>query len=233
MKTAILAFLLLTIPVSIFAQWEWQNPLPPGNDFISVKFLNETTGFTVGDEAMLLKTTDGGNSWIMKDVGQFSYLVDIEFINQNIGWVLDYYNGYIFKTTDQGETWFLASQIENFSGSDFFFVDSITGWVVGDYKILKTNDGGISWSQQFYNSDYYFNSIFFVDDQIGWATAYNINTFFEREILKTTNGGNSWDIYPQPNIPDISSFYFLNSVNGFAVGTNGGRHHGAFFYYVV
>jgi photosystem II stability/assembly factor-like uncharacterized protein len=39
--------------------------------------------------------------------------------------------------------------------------------------------------------------------------------------LKTTNGGNSWTLYLQSNIPDLKTIFFLDLMNGFAAGTDG------------
>ncbi|MDP3829995.1 MAG: hypothetical protein Q8Q47_01920, partial [Ignavibacteriaceae bacterium] len=76
-------FFFLLIVQAGYTQWARQNPVPPVNGFLCVEFISESTGFAAGDEAMMLKTTDGGASWEIKDLGYYCYLVDIEFINEN------------------------------------------------------------------------------------------------------------------------------------------------------
>ena len=46
-----------------------------------IKFRDSTTGFAVGDNAIILKTTTGGNSWEIKNgstiLGQIFYSIDL------------------------------------------------------------------------------------------------------------------------------------------------------------
>ena len=220
MQTLKISLLIFILSITISAQWEWQHPVPPGNGLVSVKFVNETTGFAVGDESIVLKTTDSGNTWVRKDVGYFSYLKDVEFANENTGWILDFQYGRIFKTTDTGDSWFVIADLEDGYYWDMFFINSNVGWIAGYENIYKTTDGGLSWTQQFWNSNYDIRSLFFLSEQTGWANAsdlFNNPTI----ILRTTNGGLYWEEYPQPNIPDLQTIFFTNSSIGFAAGTDG------------
>ena len=219
MRTLKISLLVFILSITIYAQWEWQHPIPPGNGFMSVKFVNETTGFVVGDESIVLKTTDSGNSWVRKDVGYYSYLVDVEFTNENTGWILDFYYGRIFKTTDSGDSWFVITDLEDYYYWDIFFINNNVGWVAGYENISKTTDGGFSWTQQFWNEGYDINKLFFLNDQNGWALARDLFTN-PTIILRTTDGG-YWEEYPQSNIPDLQSIFFTSSSNGFAAGTDG------------
>src|SRR4030066_1977700 len=174
MRTLKISLLVFILSITISAQegWFWQNPIPPGNSLLSVEFINTTIGFAVGDESMILKTTDGGNTWIMKDVGQYSYLVDVEFINENTGWVLDFYYGNIFKTIDSGESWSLVADLEDYTYWDMYFINNSVGWLSGQGYIYKTTNGGSNWTYQFSNSDYSISSLFFLNEQSGWAIAH-------------------------------------------------------------
>ena len=72
MKKLILTLSLLTLFVNIsFSQpgWFWQNPLPQGNNLTSVKFINTTTGWAVGIEGTILRTTNGGTNWTSQTSG--------------------------------------------------------------------------------------------------------------------------------------------------------------------
>ncbi|MBL7828460.1 MAG: hypothetical protein JNJ57_17640, partial [Saprospiraceae bacterium] len=54
--------------------------------------------------------------------------------------------------------------------------------------------------------------IFFVDSEHGWAAAD------DGRILKSTDGGNSWQI-KQTGIPyDIQSLHFVDTLRGWAIG---------------
>ncbi|MCZ7616213.1 MAG: YCF48-related protein [Ignavibacteriaceae bacterium] len=74
--------------------------------------------------------------------------------------------------------------------------------------------------QQFENDSLNIVNIFFLNEQYGWASGYSdeyepYGTFF----LSTTNGGNQWNSeYLRLGEVIVHSFYFLDSLTGFAVG---------------
>ncbi len=63
MKKLIPLFTLFFCTILVSAQWKLQSPLPTGNVLRSVYFTDAIIGYTVGDNGMILKTTDGGSSW--------------------------------------------------------------------------------------------------------------------------------------------------------------------------
>lgn len=58
-------------------------------------------------------------------------------------------------------------------------------------------------------------SFFFTDINTGYAVGYN------QVILRTSNGGNNWQIQTGVNSNTLNSVYFVNSNTGWAVGNNG------------
>jgi len=83
--------------------WFWQNPLPQGNYLWAVHFANATTGTTevlrgvsfadsttgtaVGDDGVILRTTDGGSSWMhqLDTDGSTWDLQSVSMIDANTG----------------------------------------------------------------------------------------------------------------------------------------------------
>src|SRR5581483_2957500 len=43
--------------------WIWQNPRPQGNDLRSIRFVDASTGWSVGRHGVIMFTSDGGASW--------------------------------------------------------------------------------------------------------------------------------------------------------------------------
>ncbi len=82
------SFLILFIFVSsLFAQgWFLQNPIPQTNSLASVHFIDQNTGWTVGQDGTILKTTNGGVSWISQSKPTSPSLYSVHFIDQNTGW---------------------------------------------------------------------------------------------------------------------------------------------------
>ena len=114
MKKYFLLFLILfSSGNTINAQnctWKWQNPLPQGNTLNSIRFINNNTGWAVGNTGTILKTTDAGTSWLRISSGTFNNLQSVFFVDSISGWVAGD-NGTILRTTDGGLNWNTLSKI--------------------------------------------------------------------------------------------------------------------------
>ena len=104
------------------------------------------------------------------------------------------------------------------------FTDSLTGWLAGDSGvILHTADGGHTWQFQESHTTNEITSVFFIDANRGWASAFNFTQPpYGTELLKTSNGGQTWTkyTYPQEDI-FITSIFYHDSLNGWM----GGKPH--------
>ncbi len=107
------------------------------------------------------------------------------------------------------------------------FMDSLNGWVAGDSGlIIHTSNGGEDWEIQFTNDSLNVVNIFFLNDQIGWGSAWS--SYYEpygTYVLTTSNGGINWNSkYLSLGEVFVNSFYFLDTLNGFALGSPGIFH---------
>jgi hypothetical protein len=110
----------------------------------SVYFTDSNTGWAVGISGTILKTTDGGNNWILHIIITTRYLYSVYFTDLNTGWTVGDY-GTILKTADGGNNWIFQLSASSYGLSSTYFTDSNIGWAVGDYgTILKTTNGGVS-----------------------------------------------------------------------------------------
>jgi len=107
------------------------------------------------------------------------------------------------------------------------FTDSLNGWVAVDSGlIIHTSNGGEDWETQFTNDSLNVVNIFFLNDQIGWGSAWReyyapYGTF----VLTTSNGGINWNSeYLSIGEAFVNSLYFLDTLNGFALGSPGIFH---------
>ena len=86
MKTLIqILFFLLLLTQICSAQWYWQNPLPTGNFLSDVYFIDESTGWAVGENGTIVKTTDGGTNWTIQTSGTTYILMGVSFTDANTG----------------------------------------------------------------------------------------------------------------------------------------------------
>jgi len=167
-----------------------------------IHFVDENTGYAIHSNSVL-KTINGGKDWTEIHIGNEGILLDIFFVNQNVGYVCGFM-GDLYKTTNGGETWIdLSGQIMN-SLINMFFVDENTGYMSGDGgTFYQTSNGGITWAN-LGPTLLTFSSLWFTDDQTGFAVRPN------GFIFKTTNGGEvfaehslvakkgNYKLYPNP-----------------------------------
>jgi photosystem II stability/assembly factor-like uncharacterized protein len=102
MKKLFLSFCFFVIGVHAFTQWTWQNPLPQGNCLNSVRFIDVNTGYAVGNNGTILKTTDAGTTWSTVSSGTTYNLNSVCFPTPDIGYIVgaESYFGIVMKTTD-------------------------------------------------------------------------------------------------------------------------------------
>ena len=101
-----ICWLLLTIyHQQVSAQWEWQNPSPPGERKGNLFFVTPSTGFILNSTGDILKTTDGGTTWSVSWDGRTSYSIQSFYFADSLrGWFVG--NAAFWgHTTDGGETW--------------------------------------------------------------------------------------------------------------------------------
>jgi len=164
--------------------------------------------------------------WNPQISGTSSYLFDIYFADHYNGWACGT-TGLMLNTTDGGETWNEQSAPPNNAYYSVCFTDAQTGWASGYAgKMIHTTDGGNSWTSQNSGSNTFLYDVFFMDENEGWAAGGdhgNYPTFINyREILHTTDGGNTWQVQlSQSHEPLLHDIQFINGNLGFAVGESG------------
>ncbi|NOU45584.1 MAG: T9SS type A sorting domain-containing protein [Bacteroidales bacterium] len=206
----ITVLLLLVISLNSHAQeWSVLNPSPTFNNLHAVSFPSPDTGYITGDNSSLLRTFDGGETWIalafpIADV----QLRSINFLNNNHGIIVAW--SHIATTFDAGETWHYTHLQLYSDFIDSFFLNDTLVWVSnGDGTVLKSIDGGINWIQYNTQSNSYSNKeIKFFNADIGYiAGSYNSSSPVPK-LRKTIDGGQTWVNYDVPQgieaIADLS-----------------------------
>ena len=165
-----------------------------------------STGWILPFDGPLLKTSNGGETWIQLENNYFD---DISFVDENIGFAVSGLR--IYKSTDGGSNWFV--KYSETSGSPFYginFSDHSTWWAYGgNGKLFKSNDGGENWISLTTIIQTNLESSFFLNNNVGWIGGWI-------GIFKTTDGGTNWiDITPSLGYQyHISSIYFKNNNEG-------------------
>jgi photosystem II stability/assembly factor-like uncharacterized protein len=146
----------------------------------------------------LLRTDDGGATWVEEVSWPGVRLRDLSFATADSGWVVGDDKA-VYRTTDAGQSWQPVSAVV--TSDSLYSVCARTGddvWVVGDDDIAHTPDGGQTWS----NTSYFtygserLTSVAFRDADHGVIGGgyYQEDTAddYRGIILTTADGGASW-----------------------------------------
>lgn len=156
-------------------------------------FIDTKTGWTVGSNARIFRTQDGGATWSQpvrdwrRDIRWTHLSNPPRLCNKNPdgAWAEDPATALCIRTS-------------NIHLYNVFFLTPLKGWAVGQPSlILYTEDGGLTWTEQNvdpYAEDcyqcakagVYLRQVQFVDENNGWA----VGRF--RTIYKSNDGGKSW-----------------------------------------
>ena len=222
----LITFFIISISSIIHSQWTNQNPVPYGNDLWSTFFIDDT-GWMVGSEGFIKKTTNSGVDWVEQNSGTTLTLKSVQFIDQSTGWICGE-SGLILKTTDGGVNWYSLESSTTQHLTDIHFCDLDNGYAVGyGGTILKTTDGGSSWSSQSSDTSYDLTSVDFVDALLGYAGGNEASSY---RVLKTTDGGINWinKVIGSGYEGEVRTVEFINADTGFV---GGGASISNFFIY--
>jgi photosystem II stability/assembly factor-like uncharacterized protein len=179
-------------------------------DIYSVNFINDNTGYVLDVSGRVMKTTNTGLNWSL--ICNLGYdVINIEFTNEQTGFICGDTYCSILKTTNGGYNW-QTNALFNGYLNDIEFINSETGYSVGQLGyVLKTTNGGNNWTQLLTQQGETYNSIHCLNDSIIFISG--------TKILKSSNGGNNW-----VNITPQYDFYwnlcFVNASTGFTLGSS-------------
>ena len=198
----------------------------------------------MGAGAMVYRTVDGGVNWTFVGPYEFRFFfADADLISPGEGWVvgMNFIKGSVIHYYDD----FTAYEEQVIpSGQigallDVKFVSAQTGYICGDMGyIIKTTNGGDLWVKQDVPTEMSMDGLFFLDALTGWAAGGMVgdpsragldpinarraqvagSKAYGGIILKTTDGGATWDILLQDEPYHLFDVYFHDELNGFAVG---------------
>ncbi len=170
--------------------------------------------------AILLKTTDGGNTWKNFSMNFYaSALVDVFFTSRDTGFVTGQsgQGAVILYTTDGGETWEKKFS-SGVPGQFVWKIQRVTNecWVgsiqtFNGGRMVKSTDAGQSWTTLTAPIPD-MQGIGFATPHHGWVGGY-VSGFYE-----TMDGGESWEFKDFGG--NFNRFYFLDSTLAYASGVS-------------
>ncbi len=196
------------------AQWEVVAQLPQSDTLNCVQMISATTAWAVGENGTIIKTTDGGASWVEQNSGITNNLNGVYFTDENNGVAVG--DSGIIRTTDSGISW--NAPVMTDTSVNFLykvsFADANIGIAVGHLgRMVRTTDGGANWTTlnvSFFNS---IRDVTFIDANIGAAVGlFGI-------IYRTEDGGATWVRQTSGTTSQFRGVSFLDAENGIVVGS--------------
>lgn len=188
-------------------------------------FLNDSIGFTGGQDGKIYQTEDAGVTWTYCCKSGGNLDVDgLHCFNDSV-WLTNIYSGRVRKTTNAGNTWndnlltvtsnygmgyFIQRNIE-----PFHFVDDSVGFAVG-HGIYRTIDQANTWTRMDADTIHYLRALEMKNPSEGYAVGNR------GVLLSTADAGLTWstDTICDQDLRDIT---FVNDSEGYCVG-------GGFYY---
>lgn len=241
----LILFLLFSLFIKEgYPQNGWFAQSIPLSSIDDIQFINSQTGFACGSYGKYVKTTNGGDSWFINNIGDTTIqLTGINFINENTGWMGGYkLNGFpiwpyrflLYSTTNGGTNWTTRIQsdgntngvkINMLNNDSIIFAYTGFGNYSSEGSLTSTFNGGTSFNWGMTPSGPLYYSIQFLNNLTGFVIAcYDSDTGPQKNwLFKTSNSGANWNAIYKDSVqpPRLISTFFVNENTGFLSASNG------------
>lgn len=211
----------IAAPVSVgHSGWTWGDPVPQGNTLNNVAFIG-ARGFAVGEFGTVLRSDDGGASWIGLASGTKSSLSLVQEVDPNTVIVG---GGCTVRESVNGGESFARLPVDESEGNcptkiaSFSFLSASTGFVEqSDGSILLTTNGGQTLQQKtpVPLNGATASKLEFISPSTGFALSGGTGG----RILRTTDGANSWTQVASAGAP-LADISFVTPTTAYAVGAH-------------
>ncbi|MCH8325292.1 MAG: protein kinase [Bacteroidetes bacterium] len=189
---------------------------PTNENLNSVTFVNSTVGFSCGNNGVILKTTDSGNTWFISDSSITNILYKINF-SDNFNGIAVGEKGMILLTNNGGQSWDIITSKSFSSLFDYQFIKgtSIVIAVGANGTIIRSEDGGYTWNRVSSHVNKLLYSVKFINEDTGIIVGWS------GEILKSNDMGKTWHKITKFTTNYLRSVDFVTEDTGFIVGGGG------------
>jgi photosystem II stability/assembly factor-like uncharacterized protein len=187
------------------SQSGWTNQTIGSRKYVNVNFINSTSGYLVGSDGSILKTTNFGSNWNVISFRNFGATVKNGSIYNDRKYMIisGSLGGMVYSTNDSGKTWISGGEeIYPIGGGNGIIglkginiVSNLTAYVCGfDFGtfdkssyvngiIYKSTNSGVNWFQSFRGGVDYYDIKF--NNSIGYCSW--------SAVMKSTDNGNIWN----------------------------------------
>lgn len=206
------------------SQWDRFGVTWTRNTLEAVSAIDARSAWVAGDNGAILRTFDGGESWVTQQSSTSEPLLSIDAVGSSTAWAVGM-NGTIVKTTDYGSNWAAQSSGTAQDIPSVAAVDADHAWACAfDEKtatILRTTDG-TTWTHLRTFNAALAQSVAAGDTQTAW---FSIVDASGGSIYRTTDGGASWERapvtspFPHQTVSSIQGIRMVNPMLGYAIVT--------------
>ena len=192
----------------------------------SVSFINESIGWIVGDQGLILFTKNGGRNWIVQgsDLTK-NNLVQVSAVDEKTAFACG--DGGTIVFTNDGTKWSLATTgtTNPFYGMDMY--DATHGIAVGKAETIVFTTDGKNWNAattvpKIGGKD--FNAVSMIDENNAWLVGDGFTVLGLKSVFaRTSDGGNTWKLWESPELifENLWAIKLNSAGKGVAVGDKG------------
>ncbi|PUA20766.1 glycosyl hydrolase [Glaciimonas sp. PCH181] len=198
--------------------------VPVSSTLTSVWFIDASTGWSVGDWGAIIKSTDGGETWVAQrsDTQVDQPLFSVYFKNGKEGWAVGLWS-LMLHTTDSGANWAVVKLLPPAGAKKAdrnlyaMFADTKGNLFVAceQGRVMRSSDGGVSWN---YVETGYAGSFW---SGIALRDGTILVGGLRGKIYRSANGGDTWAAVPTPYASSITGMQQLPDQSIRMVGLEG------------
>jgi photosystem II stability/assembly factor-like uncharacterized protein len=206
-----LAFILLLLSDTLlFASWHSLEPRATDQNLQRIYFPDLSHGWAVGNNGAIVKTSDGGVTWVAQNSNTTDTLFDVYFSDSLHGWAVGRH-GCMVKTDNGGTIW-----QKMLKRADIRLIKVKSGGkdtviVISAFQLIfKSVNNGDTWETLMYPPNNLMDASI-INPQNIWLL------YFKGAIDKTTDGGTNWQRIRDTNGVFSSAYLFrLNDSIGWS-----------------
>jgi len=231
MIKSITTFLLAISTTSLFCQWEVKNVGEQVNSktIHKIEFFNDSLGYAMGTKGLILRSEDSGETWMNINSNIEGDIID--FAYNNIGEIIltTYLKQGIYKSVNGFDFEQIFISEYDFPNIEYSLNDR---FYLSDADVIyQSIDQGMSWeiTYDFKQNGYKWGNItdFAIVNQnvtyaVGQGKVELDNTIYYSFLLKTTDGGNNWNIekrYEWDSLGTFTDVYFKDELSGYIISS--------------
>ena len=227
----LIQLIVLAISFSAYAQNWTQINSGTNKKINTICFTSSTIGYLGGNDSLLMKTTDGGATWSNINFNGINFLtggehiINMQFLNDNVGFItVGPYSG-SYGTTDGGLTWNAINLPGNQCyNQGLFFFDENNGFIGGSGCFQGELISYVSaspwltgtWATSLVDAPSFNPANIIVDIQF-YDSNFGLAVSKSGYVFRTTNGGLNWDSVATPApLVELTSILIINDTLAYA-----------------